>query len=117
MFNKIDDLEVFLSDNVCDVLCVAETWLTGEKIKCIKLDGYRIVANSCRPNQCGGGVMILINELKQVKFSKIDCINALNLEGQFEVCATFISFVNFKVIVMNILYRPPYMYRPPQKFG
>lgn len=57
-----------------------------------------------RPNQCGGGDMILINDLKQVKFTKI---NTLSLEGQFEACATLINVLNFEFIVMNT-YSPPY---------
>lgn len=60
----------------------------------------------CRPSQCGGGVMILLNDQKQVKFSRIDSINTL-LEGQFEVCAALINESYCKYIVMNI-YRPLY---------
>lgn len=101
--NKIDDLNVFLSDSHCDVdiIVINEHWLSPDNYHLYPLDGYDLCAKYLRQKHIHGGVAIFTRNNIKTK-ERLD-IQSFTIEFIVEFCA--IEIINCNLILISI-YRP-----------
>ena len=58
---KIDELTLYLKNNIVDIACITETWLKSiVPPSVINIEGYDVLRNDRRDDVIGGGVWIHI---------------------------------------------------------
>jgi hypothetical protein len=100
--NKVNLLEVFNNDTMCDILCVNEHWCTQEEINLYSPANFNLAASFCRTSSYGGSA-IFARETFQHSFSVID-IDFVSESKQFE--AVMIAFCTIGLLVVSV-YRTP----------
>jgi hypothetical protein len=67
--NKIQELSLYLhvSETMVNVLCFTEHWLSGDQIKLIILDQYKLRSQFCRDKKRGGGSCIFVKDVLRTK--------------------------------------------------
>lgn len=102
--NKIDEVELLLTELQIDILCISEHWLCNDNVKNISFSDYNIMTYFSRSTSIHGGSLILVKS--NIKSNEILSIGRLSVESHVELCA--ISFFMGKTKFINItLYRPP----------
>lgn len=99
--NKVDALNLFLSQYNVNILCISEHWLTENNLKTIKLYNFNLAANFSRKSHKRGGVCIFIKEY--ITCEGIEVIDFCD-ELHSEFCC--IKIPEFKIIVI-VVYRSP----------
>lgn len=102
--NKIEDLEVFLSEEDPNVACITESWCNDDDINYIRLLDYSTAGYYNRKKSIHGGVMILIKN--SLNFVAIPECNNLSMEKIFE-CAGVSVTINNEEIGILCIYRAP----------
>jgi hypothetical protein len=102
--NKIDELEIVLSEVNPDVLILSEHWLYDENIYSILLNNMKCVTAYCRTTIKCGGVAIFVSRDTVVK--SILNLDRFIIEGVIEISAVVVKVNNKNIIVIGI-YRPP----------
>lgn len=102
--NKIEEVELMLSQENIDILCVSETWTQDSEINYINFSGYNISSFFCRQSFLHGGTMILTK-------NTIDCIENnklvnLSIDKVFE-CSAIDLKINNENYCIICLYRSP----------
>lgn len=97
LFNKVNDVKMYLSLHKCDLLAVSETWLDAKiKTRDVNIDGYRFIRRD--RGSRGGGVGLYIST--SLKFVIIE--STPNIEQ---------LWVNIKYktweVVCAVIYKPP----------
>ena len=100
--NKIQQLDIFLSDHNADVLLLSEHWQSDDQIDLINLQNFNLCASFNRQKQKHGGVAIFCRN--NIKIKHLDHCNDLSLINIFECCGVEIRGYDIVVIVV---YRPP----------
>ncbi|XP_050507785.1 uncharacterized protein LOC126885309 [Diabrotica virgifera virgifera] len=101
--NKSNRIELILSSEDPDVLCVSETWCSDLNKDIFCFQNYNQVASYTRKDKCHGGVSIYI---KYCLFCKPQVfLNTMAEELHFECCVTF-SLKDGMCCLINI-YRAP----------
>lgn len=101
--NKLDNLEVFLTQEYPDVISMVEHWCSGETIDLMKLPGYQQADFFCRSMKEHGGTVLYVRSNIQVK--KLP-VSGFSEELHFEVSGIKVLFHNMKLGIISI-YRPP----------
>ncbi|XP_039301249.1 uncharacterized protein LOC120356382, partial [Nilaparvata lugens] len=100
--SKLNQLELILSDNSTDVVCINEHWLSNDEIKLYVPSGFTLAASYCRsPPLTHGGSSILVKN--SIKYSSMNVSNFC-VEKVFEISA--IKLVHNKGIIISV-YRTP----------
>lgn len=104
--NKVEDLEVFLDGEGCDVLCLTEHWYTHNNIESVGVAGFSLLSHFSRQSGIHGGAAIFVNRLVSssdtFSASNMDEIDRLSTEFSFECSAVKIKYLNFSFIVLAI---------------
>lgn len=100
--NKILELEIFLNDVQCDVLCITEHWLNPMEHLVINIPGYYIAACQYRKHIQHGGTLILCKNTHTL-IELQQCTN-LTIDKHFECTAA--KFSHSKIIIVSV-YRTP----------
>lgn len=102
--NKLDEIDVLLSTEQIDILCVSESHIKPEEIDHVVLNGYKISSSYCRKSFLNGGVIILTK--KSLITSEISNLVSLSQDKFFE-CSAIQFSVNSKQFYILCLYRSP----------
>ena len=105
MNNKISNLEIFTSREKPNFLCITEHWCEDDNIDMMTIQGYNLVAGSCRQRVVHGGSAIFMKSDKETIVKKINC-SEYSVELHVEVCACIVDRGSEKVGIICI-YRPP----------
>lgn len=101
--NKINDLEISLSDCKPYIMCLTETWLKSFEIQSFGINNYNLISNYCRSTNKGGGCGIWCHST--VNATPID-VTEYCIEKDIEICAVKIQIKNLSLLVLNV-YRAP----------
>lgn len=93
--NKIDALNLFLSNNHMDIVCLSEHWQNDVNLNFVNLYNYSLGAFFCRKEREHGGVCIFVKN--GLKFRTIDCDN-YNVEMISEFCCIEICSLNLIIL-------------------
>lgn len=99
--NKINEFNVFLSENNFDILCINEHWFLNDEIKYVNINDYNLVSWFTRTNASHGGAAIYC--LKKYKCSPTLEINKLSVEIHCELAAA-VCEENYQILTT---YRSP----------
>ncbi|KAK9687362.1 hypothetical protein QE152_g36505 [Popillia japonica] len=102
--NSVEELQAFLADIPCDVVCITEHWMSEDQIKFAILENCNLVSHFCRDLHKHGGSAIYVS--KKHNAEKLEEINKLSRLNVFECCGAEI-FVNKRKVVVLCVYRPP----------
>lgn len=99
---KGKDLQVDLClvDNNIDIMCVTESWLSGNEVGIYNIGEYKVISSSHRKNYIRGGTMIYVRKSWRAK-NRPDIVN-MTVEKEFEV-----SCVELGALVVLCVYRSP----------
>lgn len=96
MANKVDELNLFLSDNLFDIICISEHWLNKDQLSNIVIRNYDFISSYCRPkNNQHGGVAIFSKSNMFLKSVDVDKF-CLSIHAEF--CAA--EIVNSNTIII-----------------
>lgn len=95
--NKVDQVNLFLSDFNLDILCITEHWLNESCLKSINLYGYILSSYFCRSLSVHGGVCIFLK--KDIKFKRL-MVDEFCQEFHSEFCAIELPDIRTNVIVV-----------------
>lgn len=99
IFNKQELVESFIDqDPIYQSICGTESWLTEEKLKLLKFNGYKFAASFCRKNRVGGGVCILLQE--DIESEEIQEIADMSIEYVIEACALILKKENIMIVTV-----------------
>ena len=101
IFNKLNELEIFLYEGKFSCLCVSEHWCNANNFDLAKLDGFSCASLYHRNVFSCGGVAIYVKT--DIKFKVID-VSKFCIEKLFEVTAVLISHLN---TILIAVYRSP----------
>lgn len=104
LFNKIDAVEVLLSVQQPDILCLTETWLPEDAIQSMNIPGYIIAAYYCRKDKRHGGTIIYCKD--NYTPNVVSYIEKYNIETHIECAAIEINVQDVKINILSA-YRPP----------
>lgn len=97
---KKDEMSAAVNDSNADIIAVTETWLCdkirNEELLCC--DKKYKIYRCDRPNRCGGGVLLAVNESIENYAVAIDSV----LEATW--CCLNVAF---RKVVIGVCYRPP----------
>ena len=99
--NKTNELNIFLSDNNFDVLCINEHWLANEEIDHVNINDYILVSNFAGKNTIHGGLAIFSS--KNYNSYPISLVNKLSIELHCEIVG-IMSNNEYQIITV---YRSP----------
>ena len=100
--NKLSELDIFLDEFPCHILCVNEHWLSKDEINLYIPANYKLATIYCRKTLSHGGVAIYVKS--DITNYKILDVDNYSMDEVFEV--TGILFSTIKLIVLSI-YRTP----------
>lgn len=95
--NKVDQVNLFLSDFNLDIVCLSEHWLNDLNLKSVNLYGYILASYFCRSLSVHGGVCIFLK--KDIKFKSLT-VDDFCQEFHSEFCAVELPDVKVVVIVI-----------------
>lgn len=98
----MDELQLLMEDGGYDFVCLCEHWLNELSVESCNLENYTIANHFSRKDCKGGGVIIYIKN--SFKFKKLEIIDNISKEREFEVVAIEIKDLN---IVIVCVYRSP----------
>lgn len=100
----MDEIELFLSHENLDILCISETWLQSDEIQFVRFCNYNIISYYCRNTYLHGGSLILVK--KSFTATEITNLTKLSVDKLFEISAIklTINYINYCIIC---LYRAP----------
>lgn len=101
--NKLDNPEVFLTQEYPDLISMVEHWCSGETIDLMKLPGYQQADFFCRSMKEHGGTVLYVRSNIQVKKLQV---SGFSEELHFEASGIKVLFHNLKLGIISI-YRPP----------
>jgi len=98
--NKLTDLKFLITNDLPDIVCVTETWLTSDFLNCsLVIDLPYSVYRSDRHNSQGGGVCILTRDesiksllvtvLINSEAFELVAIDVLNLDAPFRIVTVY----------------------------
>lgn len=99
MKSKLLEIELFLSSENIDILCISEHWLKTCELM-FNFCNHQIGSSFCRGNAIRGGSLILLH--KKLKFKERKDIVSLSVERLIEV-----SCVELEQFIIVSLYSPP----------
>ena len=102
--NKIHQLEIIVSKEKPDLLCLSEHWMQELQAKVTTIHGYKLLSYYCRSNTTHGGVAIYGR--LGTKFKVISIPKNYTGETVCECCAVSTLENNIKLAVLAI-YRSP----------
>lgn len=102
--NKIDNIEVFLSEFNPDILCVTEHWCCDIKMRSIKLQDFNLIDKFCRLDSKNGGAATYCRN--DVKSKRNANTGIYNVETVFESSSCIVEHQYLKIGILNV-YRPP----------
>jgi hypothetical protein len=102
--NKIQELVLFLhaTENMVDVLCLTEHWISEDQIKLINLDQYRLISKFCRYNRRGGGSCMFVRDMLRMR--QVHYLSGIAQEKTSELSA--VELLDIKGVIVCI-YRSP----------
>uniref|UniRef100_A0A1B6MGA2 Reverse transcriptase domain-containing protein n=1 Tax=Graphocephala atropunctata TaxID=36148 RepID=A0A1B6MGA2_9HEMI len=103
ILSKLIELEVIISEDNFDVLCVCEHWCSIETKDLAILPGFLCASMFCRTQQTHGGVAVFVRE--ELKYTVID-LTDLCQERHFEVAGVVVNFPDWSIALIS-LYRVP----------
>lgn len=105
LFNKLDEIEVFISSTKIDfdVIIFTETWLKPHNEKITNLNNYNSITLS-RKQKIGGGIAFFIN--KNIAYIHRNELTKDNINIEIELDIIEIIKIKSNIIIINI-YRPP----------
>lgn len=96
--NKINALNIFLSENPFDILCVSEHWLDINSLRALKLPYYNLISAYCRETRKDhGGVAIYAKE--NLELRSVD-VTKFCKPVDAEFCG--VELKNMKCIIITI---------------
>ena len=102
LYNKLNKLDVILSEVQPLILLVTEHWQSQEQLNCIKLSNYKLSASFCREKQKHGGSAIFVKSGVPVR--NLPLFQMRSITNTVECCA--IELLQYSLVVV-VLYRPP----------
>lgn len=103
MRNKLQELELFLDEFQCDILCLNEHWLKVDECQMYIPVGFKFLTGYFRSHMENGGVSIFIkSDLSHT--AKVIDLNHLVHEGQTEMAA--IHLPELKIVVVSLYCTP-----------
>ena len=100
--NKIEKLQVVLSEINSSIVVLSEHWQSSDQIKLINLENYLLCSSFCRNKNKHGGVSIFVNS--NLKSADLPQIKEKSIVNVIECSAIDILSIN---VVIIALYRPP----------
>lgn len=100
--NKLDNLELLLSERNPEIVSVVEHWCTCESVKTMTVPGYVQADHYCRPNRIHGGSMIYVRAGVRVKNL---CVSGFSEEMECEISGTIVMTGKVKLGILSV-YRP-----------
>ena len=104
--SKRCEFEVFLTENVCDVLCLSETHLTEENSALANFQGYSGFHFTRTKKTWGGSSILIKNETFSSVVEKTE-FNDLRKEEVFELVAIEMRNKHETILCANIYRTPP----------
>lgn len=103
--DKTLEFEVFLDTlkDVPDVLCITEHWMRSNEIHSVKINKYVMASCWCRSEKTRGGSCIYVGESLGHKYTEIDTVRDLSIEGHIECSAVELDD---KDTIVICVYRP-----------
>ena len=105
MSNKLDEVQVFLSEVNCDIFCVSEHWSKKEETQSLDIPGFVQGDFYCRKIYNHGGVGIYIKD--QYKYTVLNYIKELSVDKHFECVGVKVFLDKSNYIIVLKLYRSP----------
>lgn len=103
--NKLGEIEVFVTEISCDLLCVTEHWSKKEEAQSLQIPGFVQGDFYCRNKYKHGGVGIFIGE--QYKYKVLSYFRDLCIDKHFECVGVKVYLDTSNYIVVVNIYRSP----------
>lgn len=101
--NCVNEIEVFLRDNNCDIFCVSEHWQSADNLGLLNILNYKLISSFCRTSY-GGTAIYCKNALNVQSFN---AINQMSECYVFECAGVQVKTENKSVIIVICIYRNP----------
>ena len=64
--NKLEQAEIFLTEENLDIFCVSESGFSSSEMSFVTIPGYKVGSVYCRKHFLRGGTMVLVKNSLQV---------------------------------------------------
>ncbi|CAK1593695.1 unnamed protein product [Parnassius mnemosyne] len=97
--SKLNQIEVLLTMENIDIMCISETFLKKQDVNFLQIPGYKVADSYCR-NESRGGVYVK----NSMDFITLPCINQLSIDKYLECCGILLPELNYIIVCC---YRTP----------